>query len=276
MCYQVKWIEDNLGITRKALRLYEEKGLISRGESLYRQYSEEDLERLWAIKLLQGMGYTLREISTIAVAGDDFDYQRSIEEKVTQLESKLREDERLLNYAKYIRMTGELPAMPKKMGDIRFDEFYEKSLDEWTTEGLPAYSDVVLDYKLGRITEKEAVDAITSSSGELEIIDPETLKIAALIEGLKDEIILLRSLGADNIVVQALAMILYAKMREFVDIEGFTCEMFVKQLKKEFTQGDIGLSREMQYGKEECSFMVDVLDCLIASQETVEQAALVL
>ena len=67
MGYTVKWVEEHLVITRKALRNYEEKKLMQADESRnpinnYREYTDEDIERLWAIKVLQGIGFTVREI----------------------------------------------------------------------------------------------------------------------------------------------------------------------------------------------------------------------
>ena len=63
MGYKVKWIEDNLGVTRKALRVFEDAGLMPKNQnSQHRDYSDEDIERIWSIRVLQGMGYSLKEI----------------------------------------------------------------------------------------------------------------------------------------------------------------------------------------------------------------------
>ena len=77
MGYQVKWVEEHLGVTRKALRIYEEKGLMPKNEGgQYRRYDEDDIDRIWAIKVLQGMGYTLNEIvDVVSVASsENFDF----------------------------------------------------------------------------------------------------------------------------------------------------------------------------------------------------------
>lgn len=63
MGYKVKWVEDHLGISRKALRNYERLGLMPPNKGgKYRDYSDEDIDRIWSIKLLQGVGYSLTEI----------------------------------------------------------------------------------------------------------------------------------------------------------------------------------------------------------------------
>lgn len=57
MGYSVKWVNENLGITRDMLRYYEKEGLLSKEDTQnkankYRNYSDEDIEKIWGIKLL--------------------------------------------------------------------------------------------------------------------------------------------------------------------------------------------------------------------------------
>ena len=63
MGYSVKWVEENLGVTRKALRGFEQIGLMPKNKDRKaRDYDDGDLDRIWSIRVLQGMGYTLKEI----------------------------------------------------------------------------------------------------------------------------------------------------------------------------------------------------------------------
>ncbi len=57
-------IEKRTGLTAKAIRLYEEKGLltVARRDNSYRDYSKLDVERLTQIKVLREMGISLSEI----------------------------------------------------------------------------------------------------------------------------------------------------------------------------------------------------------------------
>ena len=96
----------------------------------YRDYSDEDVDRIWTIRVLQGMGYTLTEIKKIA-NDEEFDFDSSIQIKVKELEEKKEKINRHLGYAKTIKATGRFPSRPKVMGSVKFDEFYEKSLNEW-------------------------------------------------------------------------------------------------------------------------------------------------
>lgn len=88
MGYQVKWVEENLGVTRKALHNFERLGLMPPNEGrVYRDYSDEDIDRIWAIRLLQGMGYSLKEIVDIS-KDENFDFDTSIVKKTEELEEK--------------------------------------------------------------------------------------------------------------------------------------------------------------------------------------------
>lgn len=60
-------VEKITGLRRKAILYYEEKGLISPaiGENNYRDYSEEDLDRLIKISLYRRLGLNVSEIKNI-------------------------------------------------------------------------------------------------------------------------------------------------------------------------------------------------------------------
>ena len=106
MGYKVKWVEDNLGVTRKALRVFEKAGLMPENKGgQYRDYDDDDIDRIWTIRVLQGMGYSIKEICNM-VSDDEFDFDTSISQKVEQLEEKKVELERHLGYAKTIKLIG--------------------------------------------------------------------------------------------------------------------------------------------------------------------------
>ena len=75
MEYGAKWIRENLGIQRDELRSYEKAGLIpiKKDGCFYRTYNDNEIERIWYIRVFKGMGYTLKELREIA-ENDDFDY----------------------------------------------------------------------------------------------------------------------------------------------------------------------------------------------------------
>ena len=87
----------------------------------YREYTEDDVERIWSIKLLIRMGYTAKKIYAI-MHDPGFDFYESISEKVAELEKQ--HDENLINleFAKSIKFSGRIPTVTK-LGNIRFDDF---------------------------------------------------------------------------------------------------------------------------------------------------------
>lgn len=137
MGYKVKWVEDNLGVTRKALRVFEKAGLMPENKGgQYRDYDDDDIDRIWTIRVLQGMGYSIKEICDM-VDDDGFDFDTSISQKIEQLEEKMVELERHLGYAKTIKLTGRFPSRPKKMGEVKFEDFQNNAIERWNISGDP-------------------------------------------------------------------------------------------------------------------------------------------
>ena len=135
--YKVKWVEDNLGVTRKALRVFEKAGLMPENKGgQYRDYDDDDIDRIWTIRVLQGMGYSIKEICNM-VSDDEFDFDTSISQKVEQLEEKKVELERHLGYAKTIKLIGRFPSRPKKMGEVKFEDFQDDAIERWNISGDP-------------------------------------------------------------------------------------------------------------------------------------------
>ena len=138
MEYGAKWIRENLGISRDELRTYEKAVLIpiKKDGCFYRTYNDNEIERIWYIRVFKGMGYTLKELREIA-ENDDFDYGPTIEDKIKELEYKKSQIEKHIGLANYIKLTGRFPSRPKKIGDMKFKEFQEYALDNWNVNSNP-------------------------------------------------------------------------------------------------------------------------------------------
>lgn len=68
VCMKINKVEELVGITKKNIRFYEEKGLISPArneENRYREYSDEDVEMLRKIKLLRQLSIPIEEIARL-------------------------------------------------------------------------------------------------------------------------------------------------------------------------------------------------------------------
>ena len=64
---QIKHVEELVGITRKNIRFYEEQGLLKpgRADNGYREYHEEEIERLKQIKVLRKLSVPIEEIKRV-------------------------------------------------------------------------------------------------------------------------------------------------------------------------------------------------------------------
>lgn len=70
---RIKEVADKLKISARAIRFYEEKGLItpSKGENLYREFSEQEIWRLQTIIALREAGMTIEDIRQALTSTED-------------------------------------------------------------------------------------------------------------------------------------------------------------------------------------------------------------
>ena len=272
MGYSVKWVENNLGITRKALRIFESKGLMPENkDNMYRDYSEKDIERIWGIRVLQGIGFTLKEIGDVrdSMEDGDWNFEDNITKKVAELEKKKRDIERHVGYAKYIKLTGKIPSRPKVLGSVKFEDFHEKVLDACNSEEDPnakrfqdiAYmiyntpSEDLRDTDFGRIL--EFFNNIRLAELNQDILMSELV--------LPKEILKRKSLGANHPEVQLLVKMIYDNQMELLqgyDVqkrELLTAEQFAKSHHVYYLYGDVATQNKEKYGKEGCRFIADAI-----------------
>lgn len=262
--YKVKWVEDNLGVTRKALRVFEEKGLMPPNEGGgYRDYTNEDIDRIWTIRLLQGMGFSLNEIVTMA-NDESFDFDSALEEKVKQLEAERQKVDKHLGYAQTIKLTGRFPSRSKDMGTVTFNEFYEKSLDGWNVNSDPQakqyqeIADMLLNTPEEELKDTDLGRLIDFLQNLQDMINnPELLIIESV---LPKEIIKRMSLGASHPEVQLLVKMIYEnRIANFPELKDMTLNQFVRFETSSYKSGDVARIKERDYGKDGCSFIADAI-----------------
>lgn len=98
-------VSERSGISTRMLRHYDSIGLVSpsgRSASGYRQYSDDDLHRLFHVEGLRSLGLGLREV---AEALDDlsFDPTRMVEGLIDAVQERLRRDQDLLGRLDRVR-----------------------------------------------------------------------------------------------------------------------------------------------------------------------------
>lgn len=266
MGYSVKWVEKHLGVSRKALRNFEKVGLmpLNKGGE-YRNYTEGDIDRIWRIRLLQGVGYSLKEILSMA-NDENVDFESSLKNKIVELEAEKARIERYLGYAKAIKLTGRMPSKPKDMGSVTFEDFHEKSLEGWNINNNPEMqtfqkmTDLILN-----TSENEWAD-MDIDMGDFFAYLQELQKLFVNPEAVMAEIILPTEIakragsGAADPEVQLLVKILY-KNRLVLSSElcSISLDQFVRIESSSYKEGDMAKLKEREYGKKGCDFIADAI-----------------
>ena len=261
MGYKVKWVEENLGVSRKALRNFEKHGLMPANEGGgYRDYSDEDIERIWAIRLFQGMGYTLKELVKLSES-DDFDFGASLEKKIQELENEKVKIERHLGYAQHIKLTGRFPSRPKNMGTITFEEFQEKALNQWNVNSDPKakkyqeIADLILNTPEDELKDTD-IGRLFEFLIELQeqMSDMDSLFIEKVIP---NEIIKRIENGPEDEEVQLLVKMMYEN--RISSRSDMAKSQFVRFESSSYISGDIARMHEKEYGKDGCRFIADAI-----------------
>ena len=255
MKYRVKWIEDNLGITRDALRYLEKQGLLPKNKDKKpREYDDDDIHSLWVIRVLQGIGYSTQEIVEMA-SDEEKSIDKTIGDKIAKLEKVQKKIDLFLGYAKMIKLTGRFPVMPKDMGSVKFDDFYRKSINEWNLKDFPIMDQAegVIDAVLNKPAEQWTEEDLDKSLQFIESLGlTEQMGRTAVTEDTLCRLIMNDSFGEEN------------KMTE---------EQFGRIYSSSFVSGDIARLREHNYGKDACRFIADAI-AVFGGYENAEEAAI--
>lgn len=261
MGYQVKWVEEHLGVTRKALIGFEKKKLMPENKGgLYREYTEEDIDRIWIIRLLQGMGYTLNEIKHIS-EDEEFDFETSLGKKIKQLEKKKEDVEHHLGYAKYIKMSGRVPTRPREMGSVKFEDFQENAYEKLNLNTMP--NGDAMYQMIEQITTTKDVDSdviLEACEGMLQIFEKmemneEHIYIQSI---LPKQIVKRQSLGASHPEVQLIVKMIYESLLSInEDFKEMTEKQFARFFSSNYMGGDVAVIYEKDFGKDGCAFIAE-------------------
>jgi len=267
MGYSVKWIEKNLGITRDMIRYYEKENLISakgsRNVNQYRDYSEEEIERIWAIKLLIRIGFSAKEIYAL-MHDSNFDFDTAIAQKVATLQAKHDEDVICLEFAKTIKMTGLIPT-PSTLGCIKFDDFLSYARRTWNYYDDPQIAPFMktVDTLVSKKSQEWTLDDVEHLVRRVEEIDIETLVHASTFRGYVHLIADMQEFSYDADIVQRVVHLLYNHFVKYnigPELEGqVSAKVFGKSVAPTFLVGDIASMYEQCFGKEGCLFIAQAI-----------------
>lgn len=267
MGYSVKWVDEHLGITRDMLRYYEKEKLLPVAETRnptnkYRDYSEEDIERIWGIKLLIGIGFSAKEIREFG-SNPDFSFYEVMTGKVEQLEKRRDEILTSLGFAKTIQMTGRVPNTTR-VESMKFDDFIEHSRQNWNAFNDPQdrrfmdAADTILD-KHSEEWDASDVKRITDIYGD---IDPEEMVYIQTIGGYYRVIVDMKPLGYSCDTVQTVVKYLYEYMLTYIEPEfkeKFTPLYFADRQVSSFIDSGFAAMNERNYGKDGCLFIAQAI-----------------
>lgn len=266
MGYSVKWVVENLGITRDMLRYYEKEGLLSvdntrNPSNKYRDYNQDDIERIWSIKLLIGIGFTAKEIRAFTV-DPNFNFYDAISKKVKQLEERSEELSAYLGFAKTIKMTGRIPNVTQ-VGKAKFEDFIEYARLNWNALNDPQGEKMmaVVDAAVGKkIDEWNEID-LNNLMGLYGSINQEQMVYLQTLAGYLRVIVDLMNLGYKNEIVQKIVKCLY----EFIKKTDSKCQdkitplYFADHIISSFVDSDLAVMNELSYGKEGCAFIAKAI-----------------
>ena len=267
MGYSVKWVVEHLGITRDMLRYYEKEKLLPIGETRnpsnkYRDYNEEDIERIWGIKLLIGIGFTAKEIRAF---GEDqnFSFYEAISDKVKQLEKKHNEVLTYLQFAKTIKITGRIPNTTQ-IGNMHFNDFIEYSRQNWNAFNDPEGKKMMA--LIDTLTEKPNTEWDDSDIQRLidfyGDIDPEQMMYIQTVAGYYRVIVDMMPLGHSSDAVQGVVKCLYNFIRKGIETQyqdKFTPLYFADHTISAFIESGFAEMNEKNYGKDGCMFISQAL-----------------
>ena len=259
MGYQVKWVEEHLGISRKALIGFEKAGLMPKNENRqYRDYDDDDIDRIWAIRVLQGIGFTLNEIASY-ISNDCCDWDDMLAQKIEALEKSKRDAEIHLGYAKMIKFTGRFPSRPAKMGEMKFEDFQKQALEGWNLDNEPEAAEC---QKLGESLLSMTPEELESTDlGRMLVLLEKMLSTETDVllanHVLPREIIKRMSLGANHPEVQLMIKMIYDQLTSLDQLDGMSSAQFARFYSSSYLAGDIAKLNQNNFSEQECQFIAE-------------------
>ena len=264
MGYSPKWVRENLGISDDTIKYYESKKLISKVNTRnpcnnYRDFTEKDIERIWGIKLLRGLGFSADEIYEFD-NNHNYNFYDAISKKVKELEKRYDELRANLGFAKTIKMTGQVPSVTK-LGIMKFDDFIEFSRQNWNVFNDPKgakYLNVVDAILTDRATDEGKEKIFDNFMEFLGATEAEELPKIITTTGYIKVVINMMHLGFQSNTVQSVIKCFYEynlNLLEPIDKANYTPIMFANRYIPLFIDSDVARINERNYGKDCCMFV---------------------
>ena len=274
MKYGPKWIEDNLGIKRSTLRVYEKQGLLPHRPEVWREYTKEEVEYIWMLKVLTGVGFSHKELREAIEIGD-LDIRKGLTERLSVLETQRNEVERNIRYLKEIKRVGRIPAWPKR-GQKKITDFEEDAKRVITSGEVDSAMEKLVDCFVGFLEGETKECSIIGllralASGDLRLFEsPGELQESIDMNALLHIIASKRSLNPRDPFVQALVKALYEVQEEAAARQGnkLTLQVFARQNVAMLTSfGDSAVFARAQFGDEGCQYAAKAIAMFAGYEE---------
>ena len=164
-----------LSITKRAIKFYEEKGLltVAKDKNGYRNYSDDDLETLRKISLYRRLGISILDIQKLLEKGDRGLLVNILENKEKELRTRTAEYEELKSFV----LTGKI--------DNLYEEIQYETIGDAIKEAVPGFYGYYFlnhfqPYLQGRIEtpeQKEAYETICAFWDNTEIKIPIVMRL---------------------------------------------------------------------------------------------------
>lgn len=253
MGYSIKWIEENLGITRKAIRYYEEKELLPKNQnSEYRNFNDEEIKRIWYIKTFLNMGFTATELKNLNNLTDK-EFYNIMTNKVEELTKEIKEKERVLEVANTVKLTGRIPYL-EKLGDMKFDVFIDKVKNDFVIKS-PEYEEQLINIMNNvSLTNNNSIYSIDKIEQVKELLGNNEVRMAKIIESYYMLLNEFQDQDYKSEFIQKIVEKFYIYLKNNASSE-FTPINFIEDVDPLNYEGDVGIINEIMYGKKGCSYI---------------------
>ena len=140
--YRIKEISDMCGLSIRALRHYDDIGLLkpaSVTEAGYRLYDEESLRRISLILVFRELGFRLEDIR-VMIDSPDFDVKQAVEEQIRMLHEKRERIDSLIGFARRVNEKGVAEMDFSVFDDRKLKKYREDAKNRWgDTEAYEEY-----------------------------------------------------------------------------------------------------------------------------------------
>lgn len=140
-------MSEKTGLSHKALRLYEQKGLLiphDRSESNYRYYHEKQLTQALRIVELKGLGFLLDEIKFILQNTNELNLKTMVEQKIKAYENQLTQTNQVIHQLKNILSSLENhQALNQVQRGQIMENLFETTKSQFNRKGIPVKGEVL-------------------------------------------------------------------------------------------------------------------------------------